>query len=157
MKELGQRHAQYFNRAYSRTGPLWDGRYRSCVAESARYVLACYRYIELNPVRAGLVDRPGAYRWSSYLANAEGRDDGLVSPHVEFIALGADLESRRGAYAALFDDVLDPSLIEGIRTATNGGYPLGSDAFKAKIGSDLGYKTAPRPPGPKPGSRKIGV
>ncbi|MGQ0546529.1 MAG: transposase [Betaproteobacteria bacterium] len=158
MKELGQRHAQYFNRAYGRTGPLWDGRYRSCVAESARYVLACYRYIELNPVRAGMVDRPEAYRWSSYLANAAGRDDGLVAPHVEFMALGADLETRRDAYAALFDDALDPSLIEGIRTATNGGYPLGSEAFKAKIGSDLGYKTAPSPPGPKPGSsRKIGV
>jgi putative transposase len=155
MKELGQRHAQHFNRAYSRTGPLWDGRYRSCMAESARYVLACYRYIELNPIRAGMVDHPARYRWSSYLANAEGREDGLVSPHAEFQALGLDFERRRKAYAALFEDALDPSLIEGIRTATNGGYPLGSEAFKQKIGAEFGYRTSPSPPGPKPGKIRV--
>ena len=155
MKEIGQRHAQYFNRAYGRTGPLWDGRYRSCVAESARYVLACYRYIELNPVRAGMVEHPAQYAWSSYRANAEGRDEGLVSPHAEFLALGADPQNRCKAYAALLDEAMEPSLIEGIRTATNGGYPLGSDAFKAQIGATFGCRTSPSPPGPKPGKIRV--
>jgi len=156
MKKLGQRHAQYFNRVYGRTGPLWDGRYRSCVAESARYVLACYRYIELNPVRAGMVTQPGAYRWSSFRANAEGRDDGILRPHSEFLSLGANEESRRRAYASLFADAMEPALIEAIRTATNGGYPLGSEEFKTRFGSLYGGRTAPSPPGPKK-SAKIGV
>lgn len=155
MKHLGQRHAQFFNRTYGRSGPLWDGRYRSCVAESARYVIACYRYIELNPVRAGMVDHPARYAWSSYRANAEGRDDGLVSPHPEFLGLAIDAEARHKAYEALFDDALEPSLVEGIRTATNGGYPLGSDAFKAQIAASLGRRTSPGLPGPKPGKIRV--
>lgn len=155
MKELGQRYAQYFNRAYARSGPLWDGRYRSCVAESAPYVLACYRYIELNPVRAGMVEHPAQYPWSSYRINAEGRSDDLVRPHAEFLGLAEDSKRRRAAYLALFNETLDPSLINGIRNATNGGYPIASDAFKARIRAELGYKTCPSPPGPKP--RKIGV
>ncbi|HZM35414.1 MAG TPA: transposase [Burkholderiales bacterium] len=155
MKKLAQRHAQYFNRTYGRTGPLWDGRYRSCVAESGRYVLACYRYIELNPVRAGMVAHPTEYRWSSYRANAQGQDQGMVSPHAELLALGSDDERRRRAYAMLFDDPLEPSLIDGIRGATNGGYPLGSEAFKAQFGEIFGCRTSPSLPGPKPG--KIGV
>jgi len=155
MKDLGQRYAQYFNRTYRRTGPLWDGRYRSCVAESARYVIACYRYIELNPVRAGIVDHPAQYRWSSYRANAEGQDDGLASPHAEFLGLGLDLETRRRTYRALFGDALETSLIEGIRTATNGGYPLASDAFKAQIAAAFGCKIAPSPPGPRPGKIRV--
>lgn len=69
MRDLGQRYVQYFNRRHRRSGTLWEGRFRSCVAESARYVLACYRYIELNPVRAGLVSDPRAYPWSSFRAN----------------------------------------------------------------------------------------
>ena len=72
MKNLGQRYVQYVNRSRERTGTLWEGRFRSCIAQSERYVMACYRYIELNPVRAGMVARAGDYRWSSYLANAGG-------------------------------------------------------------------------------------
>lgn len=155
MKELGQRYAQYFNRTYHRTGPIWDGRYRSSVAESARYVLACYRYIELNPVRAGMVEYPAQYRWSSYHVNAGGREDALVSAHAEFAALGASAEARRAAYIGLFSETLEARLVDAIRVATNGGYPLASDAFKAQISATFGYKTCPSPPGPKP--RKIGV
>ena len=127
MKQLGQRHAQYFNRTYGRTGSLWDRRYDSSVAASARYVLGCYRYIELNPVDAGMVNHPTLYTWSSYRANALGRDDRIVNAHAEYLALGRDAETRRKAYAALFDDALDPSLVADIRAATRGGYPMGSD------------------------------
>jgi putative transposase len=127
MKQLGQRYAQYFNRTYGRTGPLWDGRYHSSVAASARYVLGCYRYIELNPVDAGMVKHPTLYTWSSYRANALGRDDRIVSPHAEYLALGHNAEAQRNAYAALFHDTLEPSLVADIRAATRGGYPMGSD------------------------------
>jgi len=133
MQNLGQRYVQYFNRAYGRSGTLWEGRFRSCAAESAAYVLACYRYIELNPVRAGIVERPGQYAWSSYRANAEGGDDPLVSPHSEYAALGRNRETVRAAYRGLFDMELEPMLVSGIREATNGGYPLASDRFKAQV------------------------
>jgi putative transposase len=121
MKHLGQRYAQYFNRTYGRTGSLWDGRYHSSVAQTERYVLGCYRYIELNPVDAGMVDDPGVYAWSSYRANALGKDDRIVSPHAAYLALGLDAVARRDAYAALFDDALDPALVAEIRAATREG------------------------------------
>ena len=129
MRDLGQRYVQYVNRAYGRTGTLWEGRYRSCIAESARYVLACYRYIELNPVRAGIVNEPGNYAWSSHRANADGEDDRLTTPHPEFLALGSEHGLRRQAYGRLFHDALEPSLVQAIREATRGDYPLGSAAF----------------------------
>ena len=72
MKHLGQRYVQYINRTYHRSGTLWEGRFRSCLAQDQNYVLICYRYIELNPVRAGMVVDPGDYPWSSYRANGLG-------------------------------------------------------------------------------------
>ena len=95
MRNLGQRYVQYFNRRYGRTGTLWEGRFRSCIAESARYVLACYRYIELNPVRAGLTDHPGNYLWSSYRFNVDGLEDQLITAHPEYLGLGHDRNNQR--------------------------------------------------------------
>jgi putative transposase len=153
MKGLGQHYAQFFNRVYQRTGPLWDGRYHSCIVESSYYVLACCRYIELNPVRAGMVNRPADYRWSSYRANADGADDRLVRPHTEFLALGNTSESRRSAYQAMFDQIMDAPLLESIRASTNGGYPLASAEFTLSLAA-MGVKVSPTAPGPRPG---IGV
>jgi len=127
MKQLAQRYAQHFNRAYGRTGPLWDGRYHSSVAPTARYVIGCYRYIELNPVAAKMVNHPAQYTWSSYRANALGKDDRLVVPHDAFLALGLDAIAQRNAYIELVDQALDPTLLDEIRAATRGGYPMGSD------------------------------
>lgn len=93
MRDLGRCYVRYFNRRYKRTGTLWEGRFRSCIAESANYVLACYRYIELNPVRARMADHPSGYLWSSYAINAGMRSDPLIRSHVEFSALAADPES----------------------------------------------------------------
>ena len=142
MKNLGQRYAQYFNRAHERTGSLWEGRYYSCLVESPRYVLACYRYIELNPVRANLVRHPRSYAWSSHAANAGFRSDGMLTPHVEFLALSEDATRRREIYRNLFEDVVEPSVLGEIRSATLGGYPLGSDAFKASLAQTGGRKIA---------------
>lgn len=127
MKHLAQRYAQYFNRTYARSGPLWDGRYYSSIATTTRYVLATYRYIELNPVDAGMVVDPGQYTWSSYRTNALGHDDSLVSPHAAFLELGLDAPAQRHAYIGLFETRLDPAIVEEIRAATRGGYPMGSD------------------------------
>jgi putative transposase len=117
MKHLAQRYAQYFNRTYGRTGSLWDGRYHSFLAYDERYVLGCYRYIELNPVEAGIVNHPARYTWSSYGANALGRDDRLISPHAAFTALGLNPTTRRAAYLALFDEALEPSLLEALSSS----------------------------------------
>lgn len=127
MRELGQRYVRYFNQRYLRTGTLWEGRFRSCVADSARYVLACYRYIELNPVRAGLARAPDAYEWSSHRVNLGRRNDALLSPHLEFLALGTTVEARTQAYAGLFEQALDPALVTAIRKATHAGRRLGSE------------------------------
>ncbi|MDR6234574.1 REP element-mobilizing transposase RayT [Pseudomonas psychrotolerans] len=70
MKGLGQRYVQYVNRTYRRSGTLWEGRFRSCLMQEEAYVLACYRYIEMNPIRACMVEHPAEYRWSSYRVNA---------------------------------------------------------------------------------------
>ena len=125
MKSLGQHYVQYVNRVHDRTGTLWEGRYRSCLAESERYVLACYRYIELNPVRAGLVAHPRDYLWSSYRANAQGRKDSVLVPHAAFLGLGDDFQHSRHAYCDLIDSTLDPILVQEIRSATRNGHRLG--------------------------------
>jgi putative transposase len=148
MRDIGRRYVPYFNRRHERTGTLWEGRFRSCIAESARYVLACYRYIELNPVRAKMVDRPGDYPWSSYAANAGALPDGFIVEHPEFAALASETSKRLAAYTALFDERMDEAELQAIRDATNGGYPLASDAFKARVIAPLGWKTGPGKPGP---------
>jgi len=147
MKNLGQRYAQYFNRAHERTGALWEGRYHTCIVESSRYVLACYRYVELNPVRAGIVNDPRAYQWSSYAANAGIRANRMLTPHVAFLALAEDPARRRELYRGLSESAMEPSAVEQIRNATLGGYPLGSDGFKAMLESQFGRKTRRQRPG----------
>ena len=126
MRDLGQRYVQYFNRRYERSGTLWEGRFRSCVAESAAYVLACYRYIELNPVLAGMVATPAQYRWSSYAANAQGKGDSLLRSHPAYDGLGLDAERRSRAYREMCDEGVPALLVEEIRKATRVGCVIGT-------------------------------
>ena len=118
MQAVGRKYVRYFNRMNERTGGLWEGRYRATRIDSERYLLTCYRYIELNPVRAGLVTDPSQYRWSSYGANAIGLLDPLVTTHERYLALGVGRAARTTAYRALFHQVLDERTLYGIR---NGG------------------------------------
>ena len=152
MRDLGQRYVQHFNRRYGRTGTLWEGRYLSFLAETARYVLACYRYIELNPVDAGMVSDPASYPWSSYGANTGTRADPLIEAHSEFLALGSDAARRHASYARLVADGVEPSLLREIREAEDSGYPLASAAFKADLAVRAGLKTEPGRPG-RPGKK----
>ena len=142
MKHLGQRYVQYVNRSYRRSGTLWEGRFRSCLTQTEDYVLACYRYIELNPVRAGMVRQPRDYRWTSYPANADGRRDSLITPHDQYLRLGREAEARRQAYRALFKAHLDEETVDRIRAATNGNYVLGGSRFEAEIAAALKRRVA---------------
>lgn len=149
MRDLGQRYVRYFNGRHERTGTLWEGRFRSCLVESARYVLACYRYIERNPVRAGMVDHPSGYLWSSYAVNSGMRSDPWLSPHAVFEELACAPEERYAAYRQLTDEPLDTALQQAIRDATNGGLPLASNGFKAHVLEPRGWKLLPGKPGPR--------
>jgi putative transposase len=150
MRDLGQRYVQHFNRSYGRKGTLWEGRYGSFLAESARYVIACYRYIELNPVDAGIVADPAAYSWSSYAANTGTRVDSLIKPHTEFLALASEAPERQASYARLIAEKLDPELIRQVEEAADSGYPLASEAFKTDLAARLGRKMEPGRPGRRP-------
>lgn len=140
MKALGQRYVQYFNRTYRRSGTLWEGRYRSCPTDAESYLLACHRYIELNPVRANMVGHPAEYRWSSYRANALGESDPLVTPHPLYTALGPGQSERSSAYRELFRYELDPGVIDEIRSATNGNFALGGSRFADEVAAALGVR-----------------
>ncbi len=147
MKRLGQRYVQYINRTYRRTGTLWEGRFRSCLTQEEDYVLGCYRYIELNPVRAGIVVHPAEYQWSSYRTNAQGEPSSMLQPHRLYLALGAKEYARRIAYRELFRQELDPGLVDEIRTATNGNYALGSSHFQEQVAMVLKRRVVPGKPG----------
>ena len=149
MRDLGRRYVPYFNARHERTGTLWEGRFRSCLVQSAHYVLACYRYIELNPVRADVVNHPAGYFWSSYAVNSGARGDPFVAEHPELTALSAETEKRQSAYRGLFDGTMDAALLGAIREATNGGFPLASDDFKKSVLAPLGWKIGPGKPGPR--------
>jgi len=145
MRRLDLLYSQYVNRKYGRTGSLWEGRFRSCVVESEAYLLHCYRYIELNPVRANLVRHAAQYRWSSYGCNALGAEPGLLMPHAEYLRLGADMSERTRNYLALFEYSAD--VTSQIREATNGNFALGTKAFVERLASSLGRRVQRRRPG----------
>jgi putative transposase len=147
MKHIGQLHTQYINRTYGRSGSLWEGRFRSCLVQAEDYLLACYRYIELNPVRAGLCTRPGTYEWSSYRANADGVPSALVTPHAEYLRLGNDDQERMRTYRALFDVALDQARVNEIRVATNGNFALGGRAFTQAVSAAIGRRAERGTPG----------
>ena len=133
MQSLGRRYVRYINEAYQRTGTLWEGRYKSCVVEGGRYLLACYRYIEMNPVRAGLVQAPAYYPWTSYRHNAQGYPDALVTGHEIYQGLGESLEGRCRAYRALFAQQPGADEMHAIRTSVNAELVFGSERFRDRI------------------------
>lgn len=150
MQYLGRHYVRYFNKAYGRTGTLWEGRYKSCLVQEDKYFLACQRYIELNPLRANLVRDPGEYRWSSFRANALGVESKLRTAHPLYLALGRSGHERESNYRRLFESQLDQSLITDIRSATNQGLVLGSTRFREEIEQLTGQRMILLKPGPKP-------
>lgn len=147
MKNLGQRYVQYFNRSYKRTGTLWEGRFKSCLTQSEDYVLACYRYIELNPVRAAMVERPFDYPWSSYRYNASGEHSALITPHHQYLNLSHINKSRLQAYKSLFKAAIDDRTLQHIRSATHGNYVLGNKRFEDEVAQALKRRVTKGKPG----------
>ncbi|MCU7827470.1 MAG: transposase [Candidatus Thiodiazotropha sp. (ex Myrtea sp. 'scaly one' KF741663)] len=147
MQSLGRCYVRYINGVYQRTGTLWEGRFKSSVVQSESYLLTCYRYIELNPVRAGMVNSPEAYRWSSYASNALGYKDKYIEVHEEYLRLGGDEHERCRAYRGLFVDPIETDLLQEIRSSTNRNEVLGNDRFKDEIQSQLGRRVRLHPHG----------
>lgn len=143
MKSLGQRYVQYVNRVYRRSGTLWEGRFRSCLVQEESYLLGCQRYIELNPVRANIVEHPAEYRWSSYRSNAQGEVDHLIRPHPLYAMLGGDAACRQATYRELFRYDLEPGMVDEIRRATNGNFALGNERFAAQVAEMIGRRASP--------------
>jgi putative transposase len=135
-QSVGRKYVQYFNHAYRRSGTLWEGRYRATVVDSERYLLTVMRYIELNPVRAGMVAHPRDYPWSSYLYNAlaeGGKNLDWLTPHPEYLALGRKEADRQAAYRQLFRAAISGQELKDIRECTHTGWALGSERFKQEI------------------------
>lgn len=125
MQATGRHYVRYFNHTYGRTGTLWEGRFNSCLVDAEDYLLACHRYIELNPVRADMVAVPEDYTWSSYKANGFGKEIQLCTPRRVYLELGSTAIERAAIYRELFARHIDERLINQIRKATNRGTVLG--------------------------------
>lgn len=147
MQSIGRRYVQYINRSYRRTGSLWGGRFKSSLVQAEEYLLTCMRYIELNPVRADMVNDPAQYRWSSYRHNGLGRADERITPHPLYLALGKDEASRLAEYRGLFRSELDAEAIADIRHTLAQGQPLGSEHFSEIMCAAVGVRRAQRRPG----------
>jgi len=143
LQSVGRRYVRYVNMLYHRSGTLWEGRYRASLVDSESYLLSCSRYIELNPVRAGMVPAPGDYPWSSYGFNAYGVRNELLAPHPEYLRLGSTSRDRQQAYRELIRDQLGQSSLSAIREALNQERVLGTDAFKDQIEVVLNRRIRP--------------
>lgn len=151
MQMVGRYYVQYFNHCYRRTGTLWEGRYKSTVVDSDDYALICYRYIELNPVRARMVEDPIDYPWSSYRFNALGEVNDLVTPHSLYTALAETNTLRLKIYQSLFEQHISASKMNKIRDATNKSQLLGNELFQQKVQQQLTRRVGPKKKG---GDRK---
>ena len=134
-------------------GTLWEGRYKASLIDTETYLLTCMRYIELNPVRAGMVKHPGEYRWSSYGINGQGKQDTLITPHPIYLALGASTEQRQTAYRELFRSHIDNDSLHEIRAALNHELVLGQSSFKDRVEALTNRQTRNKHPG-RPKNKK---
>lgn len=137
MQSLGRDYVRHVNLTQGRCGTLWQGRYFSCPVDSDRYLLACYRYIELNPVRAGMVAAAENYRWSSCASNALGEADPLLAPHEVFEQLAPDPAARRAAYRQFLHEAIPDDELAAIRLHANQQRALGSEDFRARLEAAL--------------------
>ena len=134
MQNLGRLYVRYFNYAYTRTGTLFEGRFKSCIVQQNEYLLTCLRYIELNPVRTGMVKDPGDYRWSSYRAHAFGIHARLWSPHNLFLSLGESPQHRQENWRKIVGEMLDVETLSKVRHCANTGLVLGTETFRKQVG-----------------------
>jgi putative transposase len=147
MQSIGRRYVRHVNDTYGRTGTLWEGRYKACLVQTDAHLLTCYRYIELNPVRAGIVASPADYRHSSFRGNALGQADPLVTPHATYLALGADAAARCANYRSAFRQGVDTGQASDIRRATARCRPYGDEQFMDHVSRHVGREVRAGKPG----------
>ena len=143
IQSLGRYYVRYVNQTYGRSGTLWEGRYKSTLVDSDNYFLTVSRYIELNPVRANMVEHPVEYPWSSYQRNAMGKPIELLAPHDCYQSLGKDDKKRQEIYKSLFDQEIPDYTLKEIRDAINKAWVLGDDRFKKQIEKQTGRRASP--------------
>ena len=149
MQAVGRKYVNFVNYSLQRTGTLWEGRYKSCLVGDDPYVLACYRYIEFNPVRARMARTPAEYRWSSHGANGYGRIDTLLSPHRALLSLAESPESRSTAYLAWLATREGNPDADAIRLLTNRNRAFAEDSFREALEREYS-----RPMGPLKAGRR---
>ncbi len=142
LQALGRRYVRHINGTYRRSGTLWEGRFRSSVVGTDRYLLACSRYIEMNPVRAEMVAAPSDYPYSSYTANAHGDADPLVVSQPAYLALATTPAARSAVYRAMFQEALPADTLARFRKSTEAGEVIGDTRFRAEIRNVLARRVA---------------
>ena len=147
MQSVGRRYVRYINTVYGRTGTLWEGRHKASLIDSDAYLMICHKYIELNPVRAKMVKHPSEYYWSSYQANALGKEINGLKPHDLYLRLGRNKEERRLAYQGLFEESVSNEIIEEMRECLCHSYPMGNDKFRQQIEAAHRIKFGQKKPG----------
>ena len=143
MQWIGRYYVPYFNRKYDRSGTLWQGRYKAAVIDAERYFLVCSRYIELNPVRAGIVGTAAEYPWSSYRHHVGATRDPLITEHSLYWSLGNTPFAREAAYQSLIDQTLSVRDVTDLTDATLKGWAIGSDMFKTALQKDTRRRVRP--------------
>jgi putative transposase len=133
MQIVGRRYVRYFNARHQRSGTLWEGRFKSALVDTSAYFLTCSRYIDLNPVRAGLVTAPHEFEWSSYLCLGYARNDPLLTLHPEYLQLGHTTTQRCAAYRTHCGEETPLHRYDSIRRATRGGCALGEGEFQSRM------------------------
>jgi putative transposase len=150
MQYLGRQYVQHINRTYLRSGTLWERRFLASLVETECCLLTLYRYIESNPVRAGMVAAPEQYRWSSAKAHFAPNGATFLLDHDRFLQLADTPQARAQAYGELARERLDDDVLAEIRGAIRHGVPLGSERFSEQIERELGQRVRLRKPGRKP-------
>ena len=140
LQHVGRLYVLYINKTYRRSGTLWEGRHKASLVDAEQYLLACYRYIEMNPVAARMVEAPDEYPWSSYAWHAWGKPNRFISDHELYERLGQRPEARQLAYRELFRYSLSDNDIHAIRESLAYNHPLGNDRFREQVESALGRK-----------------
>jgi putative transposase len=144
MQHLARLYVLYINKTYRRSGTLWEGRHKASLVQADSYLLTCYRYIEMNPVTAGMVASPNDYRWSSYQTHAWGERNPLIVDHELYYELGRDCATRQFGYRELFKYQVPQAAIHEIRECLTYNHPLGNDRFKEQIEKALGRSVGER-------------
>ena len=147
MKGVAGRQTRYVNKLEDRSGSLWESRFKSSIVSTVEYLAPCCRYIDLNPLRAGMVADPADYKWSSYRCKAEGVKDAVVDFDKSYLALGKEPQDRQIAYAQYVCETVPKSEIKLIRDALQRGQLTGGERFRREVSERLGVRISNKGPG----------